>query len=640
MADEVKADQANETVEPEKAGAETFTPIQIPAKDEAERLQKMDALVKRLVGRFERWEMWRRPYEVLWDEIYKLYLQVVEERKVPTRAKIFIPMVFQIIEAAMPKILSVVFGNEEFFDVEAVESKDAPLAKIIKKLLLYQLGQADFFEKFIIFVKQLLLYGTSYFMVYWKVRRAWVFERIPIRQDVTILGFRLGSRIVRWEERRSYEVVERRPELDVLDILDVYPDPEARNEKEAMGIVVRSWIGKDELQELGKGKYPIYVNTDSSTLSGGRYAYSESRQVRQSSRGAGSTAATSDKDIELLSFWILEDLDGDGIREETQVVIANRSVLLRAMGNPFHHQKRPVIRTVLFPVPMEWFGIGLIEPIIPLQHEVNTLRRQRLDNLNLIINRMWKVNSYADVDLDTLVSVPNGIVLTDDMGAVEPLETANVTNQAYTEASIVQQDIENTTTPRSIQGTPESGRLGRTARGAQLIIGQALEKFGVGVKLVEEMGIKRMLRMFHQLNLQFISDDDVFRAKGMYGHLFDEKVTPEMIRAEVRFKMKGISEIVAKESQINQIFSFMGLFGKVLAPDSITSLAKKVWELMGFSPDEITLQGAPPPPELAAPPQPAAQSPEAAVMSQVLQNQAGGGAPALPGVGIPRGGAQ
>jgi hypothetical protein len=204
---------------------------------------------------------------------------------------------------------------------------------------------------------------------------------------------------------------------------------------------------------------------------------------------------------------------------------------------------------------------------------------------------MWKVSALADVDLDTLISSPNGIIITDQMDGVEPLMTPDVTGNAYNEAAAIQADIEDAVVPRSVQGAPESGKLGRTARGAAMIIAQAMEKFSTIIKLSEEMGIKRVLRMFHQLNLQFLDEDEYFTDKGFYGGLFERAILPEDIRAEVRFQMAAMSDMVNKEGKINQIVSFMGVFGKVLSPDSISTLAKKVWTLMGFNPDDVTLQG-------------------------------------------------
>jgi hypothetical protein len=587
-------------MEPTQPNNQPALQIQLKMAEGMDPVQGITQVTEKLMKEFTTYEDARKPYEMVWMECYRMYVNAVENLTTPTRAKIFIPAVFQVIEAAVPKILSVIFGGPTFFEVVPDNKKLQNQADVIQILLEYQLAQSDFFLKFIDFTKQLLLYGTSYFKIYWKVRRAWVWKRTPVRGVRTILGFKISDNaILNWKEEKSYEVVERRPEIDVLDVLDVFPDPEATTEKDAKAIWVRSWMDIETVREMGQGQFPVFdpVQSQRTDLTGAK-SMGETRVYRKTARGISATTGSSKDQVEILERWGLYDLDGDGVREECLFVIANRTVLLRAIPNPFHHQKKPIIRSVLFPVPLEWYGIGLVEPVIPLQHELNTLRRQRLDNINMAINRMWKVNSYADIDLEALVSSPNGIILTDDMEAIDTLPTTDVTTGAYNEAAIVQNDIENATAPKSVQGSPDNGRLGRTAKGAELIIGQALEKFGVVVKLIEESAVKRTLRMYHQLNLQFIDDDDVMQqtGQGMYGHLFSQKVTPEMIRSEVIFKMKGISEIIGSEGKINQIVAFMGVFGPTLAPESIEALMKKMWGLMGFDKDEVNLVAVAPMP--------------------------------------------
>ena len=562
-------------------------PIQISAANGVEAEIRQEQILKEYVDEFGRWETWRKPYESLWNEIYRLYLSVLQSFKTPTRAKIFIPVTFQVIEAALPKLLNVIVAQREFFEVAPDDDSEGErtVAERIKKLILHQLDRAYFSVKFVDFLKQLLLYGTSYMYVYWLVKREWVWTRTPVREDVSFFGFKLGSRIIKWEEKKQYEVIERRPEVEVLDVMDVYPDPAASDETKGKGVWIRSWIDQDELKELGRGKYPVYANTDNpgvDTKSSDTY-YTEPRQARYGARGQNDPAVASGGKVELLTRWGKCDLDGDGIKEETIIVIANRSVLIKAHANNFHHQQRPIARGTLFPVPMEWYGIGLIEPVIPLQHELNTIRRQRLDNVNLIINRMWKVNTLADVDLDTLVSTPNGVVLTDDMQGVEALVQPDATQSAYTDAQIIQADIENVTAPRSVQGIPESGRLGRTARGAQLIITQALEKFGTAARLTEETVVKRVLVLWKQLNDQFIDDDLTLRNPRLYGGLFEPNIAVEDIRAQVRFRLTGSSELIDKEGKINQLISFFGIFRQFVSPETVTLVMRKVWALMGFN---------------------------------------------------------
>ena len=572
-------------------------PIQIAAED-GERALKLTALVDTLSARFEAWEQWRKSYETTWEEIYRLYFTTPDKRKTSTRSTITVPIIFQVIEAAVPKVITSIFGNgEEFFDVVAVRPEEQMAAEGMKVLLTYQLNQADFMVKFVDFVKQLLLYGTSYFQVSWKVRRDWVITRTPVRKPETINGIVVDENHVEWVETKEFKVVERRPEIEVLDILDVFPDPEARCEDDAQGLFVRSWMSVTDVKNLGKGKFPVFANTEDEKLTG-EDKFAESRQARYAARGLSSPPKNSF--IEVLTYWGRYDLDGDGHEEKCQIVIANREVVLVARPNPFHHQKAPIVRCVFFPIPLEWYGIGLVEPVISNVHELWTLRRQRLDNVNLALNRMWKVNSLADVDLDALISAPNNIILTDNMDSVLPVETGDVTSSSYNDASVVQSDIENATTPRSIQGSPESGRLGRTAKGAQLIIGQALEKFAVGTKLVEELGIKRVLKMVRDLNLQFIDSDA--QIAETYGFLFPTLVDPatndviptgiqkvEDLRVDSRFKMVGVSDMIGTEGKINQLTTIFGTFAPYLSAESIESILDKIVRLMGLDPKEINI---------------------------------------------------
>jgi hypothetical protein len=625
--------QDDTNVDPKGAEAPTSddasnNPIQFAAETPEAAADLQRQCLDHLTSTFTKWAQWRQPFESLWNEIYRLYMSASKGQKTPTRSKVFLPIVFQVIEAALPKVLNTVMGNEEYYEIVPDVQDDLAFAKAdkIHTLMDWQLAKSDFYMRMVHFVKQLLLYGTSYFLVFWKVKREWVWTRTPIRESKQILGFSLGSRIVGWQEVKEYKVVDRRPEVVPLDILDVFPDPEASEPTEGKGLFIRSFISEDELKEQGKGQFPIYGNTESPELCGGTnndtYA---SRNQRSAARGHNNPEKESKERVELLTYWGKYDLDGDGIREECEIVIANRSVIVKAIANPFHHQKRPIVKTSLFPVPMEWYGIGLIEPIVSLFYELTTVRRQRIDNVNLILNRMWKVNSLADVDIDTLVSSPNGIVLTDDMSAVEPLVTPDVTSSSYNDAQIIQSDIENVTAPRSVQGIPQSGSLGRTARGAQLIISQALEKFGMVSKIVEDRAIKPVLRMYFQLNGQFIDSDEQLRE---YGAAFDG-LTPEDFQMELKFRMKGVSDLVGKEGKINQTISFVGVFKDVLDINTLVTMARKVWELQGFDPKEI--QGA------VLPPAPVNRDQQSSgVTEQAMANQAStngtAGTPSVPGV--------
>ena len=604
------------------------SPIEYKVGEGDATMQQQDELVSKHVSRYNSWATWRQSMQNVWYEIYQLFVASGSPSRVATRAKIVVPVVFQILESALPKIVNVLFGSPDWLGVVS-RSQNKPVDQRIldakRDLLLYQLDMADYFTQFLIFLKQLLMYGTSYFQVYWKVKREWVHEATPIRQQQSYMGTVTKENALTWEKQLVYKVVERRPCLEVLDIDAVYPDPDAKDMESGAGVYVRSLIALDEFKELCQGSYPMYANCQKVVETTQAVKDSDVVLQRKAARGTATPTPTSRGEmVELLTFWGREDLDGDGIREEVQLVIANKNVLVKAIRNPFEHQKRPIVRGVLFPVPNEWYGMGLIEPVIPLIRELNTIRNQNIDMNNLIINRMWKVNVNADVDLETLISTPNGIILTGDMDGVTPVGQDPIPQSPQEMSALIQADIDNTAVPKSIQGSPTSGALGRTARGAQMIIGQALEKFGMGSKLLEEAVIRKCLTMCDQLNAQFLDSDEVLLE--FYGDLLSDptaqvpiRLTPEEIRTQVSFKITGVSETITSEATINQLVAFTNTFKGL--PFDWASVGQTMWKLMRIN------APFPAPVEVAPAPLPTEGQPvqgQDAVSAQVAQNGASG----------------
>jgi hypothetical protein len=545
-------------------------------------LDAQKALVTRHIERFSAWASWRKPMEGLWAEIYRLYVGVGKGTKVPTRAKVMIPIIFQVVETAVPKIMSIVFGMAEWFDVSADSGKlsDEQLSGV-RKLLFKQLNTAKLFGKFVTFLKQLALYGTAYLQVYWKVRREWVWVPRPA-EPLNIGGAPLNLGSLGVEKTLEYRVVERRPEIEVLPIENVFPDPDAVDVDQARGIYVVSFTTLEDLKAQAKGKYPVYTNIDKLEQDGGEAPAKQDFSTQRSSiRGISqpTEAGKVGKQIELLTYWGQEDLDGDGIPEEVQIVIANRCVLIKAIRNPFEHQRRPIITCHMFPVPHEPFGIGLVEPVIPLVHELTTIRNQNIDMNTLILNRMWKVSSLADVDLDTLVARPNGFIMTDQMDGIEPLPQPEIPYSPRELSALIMSDIENATAPKSIQGAPDNSSLGRTARGAQLIVGQALEKFGMAANIIEGQGVRPMLELMYLLNRQFLDEQEIIEE---FYPTVAAVVSPDVLAQDVEFKLLGVNETVTKEAAMNQITSFLGMFKDVPGVD-LLGVARAYWDRMGLN---------------------------------------------------------
>ena len=558
----------------------------------AYRLQIEKNIIDTLSAEIVKREAWRRLYEVLWWNIYSLYMCGNRTTTTPTRSKIYIPIAFQLIEIATPKLISFMSNNDTIFDVEPDDIKDQPIAENIQRLVSDQLNKNNFTDTYENFVKQLLLYGTSYLYVDYKVKWDWVWERVE-KKTVTVDEFGVNHTDISYVNEKSYKVVERRPNISFIDILDVFPQQDhAKVEDQYPGICIRRFMDRKEFERMCDSPQPYFGNKEAALATGATNKFQQSRQFRKVARGE--VASRTPTDIELLEWWMKYDLDGDGIDEEVQIIIANRTVLVRAIANPFHHQKRPLIKVNFCKVPSEWYGIGLIEPVMSLINQLITVRRQRLDNVTLILNRMWKVRSTADINPTKLVATPNGVILVDNMDDVMPLEVQDVTGSSAQDCNQILSDIFAATVPQALTGSiDDMGKTGSIGVGAvRANIAQALEKFATAAKSIEDEGIKKVLELCYALDLQYLNSDEVIRA--FYGKLFPQPdlVTPEMIRANVVFRMTVLSEMVNTDVKVAQGQAFYTLANQQLTPDTNQRILRQIWGLMGNDEDDITVQNA------------------------------------------------
>ena len=563
-----------------------------PEVIEAYELQIQKDIVDTLSGEIVKREAWRRLYEVLWWNIYSLYMSGNRTTITPTRSKIFIPIAFQLIEIATPKLISFLSNNDTIFDVEPDDVKDQAVADNIQKLISDQLSKNKFGDTYETFVKQLLLYGTSYFYVDYKVKWDWVWERVA-KKTTTVDEFGINHEKIDYVNQKTYKITERRPNIAWIDILDVFPQQDhAKVEDQYPGICIRRFMDQKEFARMCDGPQPYFTNKEQVLATGMTNKFQQSRQFRKVARGEVATRTSTD--IELLEWWMKYDLDGDGIDEECQIIIANRQIVVRAVPNPYYHQKRPLIKVCFCKVPGEWYGIGLIEPVISLINQLTTVRRQRLDNITLILNRMWKVKSSTDIDPTKLIATPNGIILVDNMDDVMPLEVSDVTQSAYQDCNQILNDIFSATVPQALTGSIDdmkgTGSIGVGAVRAN--ISQALEKFATAAKAIEDEGIKEILNMCYSLDLQYLNTDEIIRA--FYGKLFPDPsvATPEMIRASVSFRMTVLSEMVNTDVKVAQAQAFFTLANQQFTPDTNQRILRQIWGLMGNDEDDISVNGA------------------------------------------------
>jgi len=470
---------------------------------------------------------WREPYEERWKDFYKLYRSYRDETQYPFKSNLFVPYIFSIVESVVPKMLGTIFNTRPIISVQARQGASENLAKVMERLLEYQLDdeRVEFFNKCLEFFKECVIYGTAFLKV------------IPKFND---------------DELASFNYIDVEP----IDLFNVYPDYRAKSIRRMKYIIQLSYMEMDELYAMEKQGFYKNVKELEHYLEGS-INIDEFKRERLTDIGIldeyGFDAER--KVVEVLEYW-----DKDKI-----YTIGARKVVLKEEDNPFDGLL-PFVMARYIPVQHELYGIGIPEVSEDLQEELNTVRNQRMDNVNLIINRMFLVHKYADVSLDNLVSYPGNVILTNSMEAVQPLDTRDITKSAYMEEEIIKQDIDNATGEfMYLRGAPPERR--ETATGIVRLQQAGTARFDTVVKMVEFTVIRHMAKMFLWLDYQFLPKEELEKLLGPDDYLALEAeafyVQPiDVMLKQYNFQPLGSSTTAIKEVRIQQVMQAYQLFNR------------------------------------------------------------------------------
>ena len=493
----------------------------------AEPLKIADDPVTYITNLYDAVKRWRDPYEKRWKRFYKLYRSYRDPSQYPFKANVFVPYIFSIVESVVPKMLGTIFNTRPILSVIPRKGASEGVSKLLERLLDYQLDedQLEFFNKILEFFKETAVYGTAFMKI------------LPRFHN---------------DELVSFNYIDVEP----IDLFHIFPDYRATSVGDMRYIIQLSYLDFDELKDMqDQGFYknvtPLLEKLEAMTN------VDEYKRKRLSDIGILDEYGfdASRRVVEVLEYW-----DRDNI-----YIIGGRQEVLKKEKNPFG-RLLPFIMARYIPIQHELYGVGIPEVSESLQEELNTVRNQRMDNVNLIINRMFVVNKYADVDFDSLVSFPGNVILSNDVEAIKPLDTRDITKSAYEEEDIIKRDIDNATGEWEYSRGATPPRR-ETATGIVRLQQASNIRFDTIVKMLEFSVLRNIAKMFIWLDYQFMDPAD-FKGivgeeeyKKYEGDMF-YKSTPTEVFRNFMFQPMGSSTTAIKEVRVNQIMQAYEMFNK------------------------------------------------------------------------------
>lgn len=585
-----------------------------------------DERTQELLHRFHAAENYRLPFEDVAERCYQLftcYRKPLEPGD--RRSNLFIPRTYSRVAALRARLFKMLVGAKPWIDFLPVGVEDRARAQLQSSLVEHQSERTGFRSAFWDWLTALLVYPAAIGYVGWRYKARKRKVRRPLR--VGPITIRLWGTI--------QEILADDNEFANVDFWDFWPDPRGKDIDSCRYVWHREWLTRDQIEDRlavleRAGEGTVYRPDWEAVESARSDVFQTGAERRATSVGKPAPSASLGLTSEDRSTWTHEVLHY--WEDDAHAMILNRKVLVYDGPNPYWHRRKPYVALAFEPLGGEFYGKSAVEILEALQHELNTLRNQRIDNVSLVLNRMWYRRDPDAVPDEQLVSRPGGIIdAWEDQ--VKPVQTPDVTASAYNDEAIIKQDIDDAL------GTPAltSGALPprkETATAAAILSEGAGTRVEALVFLIEDRVLKRLAYLMDCNNQQFIDAPRVIRLYGAQGLTWGT-VTPEDVRGQKDYlPASAATEAAANKTlrrqQLTEVLAILGRAPALLQWVNLPALLRLILENYDIrNLDELILQQPAAMPMLPAaggpPPTPEAGGLPPAALAAMLGGLLGGG---------------
>ena len=541
-------------------------------------------LVTSVMQDYRRWKQSRARLEAKWRECWQAYLCDLKtmytqpEEQTGDFSRVVRPVLYEAVEAIHANLLNSLFpANERFFSVVGHTEADHQNAALIEEFLRGKLEEANFIEKYAMFLKQAIVTGNSVAAAPWRRTR----QLRRINQPVTLFGVTVG-----FQKELVEETVYNGPEFEVIDIFDFLIDPDATDFQTA------KVIHKVERPLRALQANPVYSNLEvlHPTMESATDADNANKLSKRRAFGLDEPLTPENelgqKSVKLLETWG-DFVINDQVYRNYVCVVANDTAVIRFEPNPYDNGQKPFIFTSFIPVPNEIYGIGAIEKSLGLQHVINTLTNQKLDVINLSINNPFTYLINDDVfDPDKLVTRPGALIPVKSHDTLRPIQYLNDYTVAFTEIADLKAEIQEATGAfKYFTGTdtPQT----RTATEVNALVNGGTLKFSAFLSHLEKSSLEPFLRLVFENAKQFINEPENLRIYCRDGVTQFKQLLPELLKcAACSFQIEGTKGLLYNDQELRSLTQFLEMVTnnpEIQRQVNTLALFKKIYRRLGFT---------------------------------------------------------
>jgi hypothetical protein len=518
-----------------------------------------DPMVDFVVAEFERY---KNALKDRFDEAQKVIDQwnnVSPTKTFDWMNSVHVPITFTAEQTITPRIFSALFPNDAPLDIIVDGDTSEQQGILIKTALQFAFKRADVQGECLPAFVQNTIIGTGYIEAPYLYKKGWQVGR-------------MGD--------RYFTVIERRPDCKSVNYFEMFPHPAKLAMDDGLPLVRRRYCDAEYLKKLAESPEAKFENLKAALDSDMPV---ESQTVNLETRKR--------EEYELLEYWGPWD---ESYKKDDAVVtkkavpywisVVNRTVKVRGIPNPYNFQHPPYCKFTLFSdARPSWFGVGIGQVGRPTQERLNKMVNQRLDNVDLVLNKQGFYNGN-DPLINTRklqISKPGQWhKVSDTVNSIRWMDTPDVTSSSYKEEELAKADYREAT-GAVVPLMPADEGQHSTAAGINLLQGAAGIRFKPVLKKIEKDLISNLAMMFLSHLQQFMVLPEWMKLTTNDGTEQPILIRPEDLQAKVEILPTGVSETLNKEVQIGQLLRFKEI--SINDPTvNQAELNKRIAELMGF----------------------------------------------------------
>jgi hypothetical protein len=460
------------------------------------------------------------------------------------RSKLFIPKIKTAVYRILASIIMEYFSSPDALVVKSMKDfkpQIAEASKVLQKVTNYRLEETlNWFLVCVLACRDILVFGRGAAAVGWDYQEEEyevkeLVDKVDENGDLVLdeNGYTEVEEITTTEIR----VVKDEPYIRHIKLWNILLDPDCDpvdpvNSSpvliEKVPVYIHEVLGKIKSGEWEKPECIKEAEDWEQFLWENNPIQSEVEGETRNNQRAAKTKSEW-KQIEIWKVCMI--WEGEDLYFET---LKDRAILTEPepVSSKFPCKGRPYVFGGADPDSNSIYWAGFPEGVEGLQRELNAIRNQRRDNVNLALNKRMLVRKTAGISLQSLMfNRPGAPIMADDISeySIRELKVDDVTASSYREEDVNRRDFEEASGigPYN-QGSLRPG-MNKTATGTMSLIEQSNMPIGMTVSIISRTFVKPLLEMVVQFEQAFENEEVIRNVCGKAGIDFDAVWNEEAI---------------------------------------------------------------------------------------------------------------